>query len=57
MKKLKISLNKTETFHQIDIQECELTTRYLLCQDAVFHRNINTTDRDILKTPLSYVGE
>ena len=39
------------------MQECELTTRYLLCQDVIFHRNINITDRDIQRTPLSYVDE
>ena len=38
---------KKETFQQIDIKECELTTRYLLCQDAILHRIIHTTGKDI----------
>ena len=33
---------KTKTFQQIDIKECELSTRYLLCPDAIFQRNIDT---------------
>ena len=49
--------NKKKTFQQIDMQECELTTRYLLCQDAIFHRNIDTTGSDIQRTPLSYIDE
>ena len=48
---------KTKTFQQIDIKECELTTRYLLCQDAIFHRIIDTTGSDIQRVPLSYVDE
>ena len=31
---------KTKTFQQIDIQECELAVRHLFCQDAIFPRII-----------------
>ena len=44
---------KTKMFQQHDIQECELITRHLLCQDAIFHRIIDTTGSDTQKnTPL-----
>ena len=48
---------KTETLQQIDVHECELTTRYLLCHDAIFHRNSNTIGSDKQMTPLSFVDE
>ena len=48
---------KTKTFQQIDIQECELATRYLLHQDAIFYRNIDTTGSDIQRTHLNYTDE
>ena len=53
---MKISVRcsqKTKTFQQFDIQECELTTRHLLCQNAIFQY----TGSDIQRRPLSYVDE
>ena len=29
---------KTKQFQQMSINECELTMKHLLCQDAIFHR-------------------
>ena len=46
---------KTKTFQQIDIQECELTTRHLLCQDAIFHRIIDAIGSDTQRTPISHI--
>ena len=48
---------KTKTFQQIDMQECELTARHLLCHDTIFHRIIDTTCNDIQRIPLTYVEE
>ena len=40
---------------QISANECELSMRFLLCQDAIFHRIPNPLDIEMLRTFPRYV--